>query len=419
MRCCTGVGIDQARGSLLGVSEAKSLILAEARSFGTERIALERSFGRVLAENVRADRDYPPFNRSAMDGYAIVADQCATEKLYDVVGKLFAGGAAPAHLSRLRGGQKATPAALKIMTGAAVPEPFDAVIRREDARETAGQQVSFTSESILPWHNISRQGEDLQRGSTLALAGSAVDPSSVTLLASLGVHRPLVQKLPRVTIITTGNEIIPVNKKPRPTQIRNANALALRCMLARFGILNVTEKHTSDNKARLSTALKAALSSDLVLLTGGVSAGDSDYVPEVLQKLRVKQVFHKIAMKPGKPLWFGTRGKTRVFAIPGNPFSAQVCFHVYVAPFLRACLGQAPRPALTLSLAADRQKKDALEHFFPVRILSKVKSTPELELVAFNSSGDIRAGWGADGLAVHAAEKKEIRRGELVEFLPW
>lgn len=411
--------IDRARGTVLSVSEAKALILAEARSFGTERIALEKSFGRVLAENARADRDYPPFNRSAMDGYAIVADRFEREEPYDIVGTLFAGGAPPPNIPRLRGRQEGDKAALKIMTGAAVPEPYDAVIRREDARETGEQRVSFASELVLPWHNISRQGEDLQRGSILALAGSAVNQSTVTLLASLGTHRPLVRRLPRVTIITTGNEIIPVNKKPKPMQIRNANALALRCMLARFGILQVAEKHTADNKARLSTALKAALSSDIVLLTGGVSAGDSDYVPEVLLKLRVKQVFHKTAMKPGKPLWFGTRGKTRVFAIPGNPFSAQVVFHVYVAPFLRACLGMAPRLTMTLPLAADRRKKDALEHFFPVRILNKMGSTSELESVAFNGSGDIRAGWGADGLAVHAAEKKELRRGEIVEFLPW
>lgn len=400
---------------MISVSEARALILAEARSFGTEKIALEKSFGRALAEDVRADRDYPPFNRSAMDGYAIVAGNFRVQQEHLVLGTVFAGDQQRL-VHDVSHGQAA---AIKIMTGAAVPKPYDAVIRREDARETSGQGVCFTTESVLSWHNISRQGEDLKKGSSLALAGHAVNQSAVTLLASLGIYRPLVQKLPRVTIITTGNEIIPVNKKPKPMQIRNANALALRCMLARFGILQVTEKHAADNKARLAATLKAALSSDIVLLTGGVSAGDSDYVPEILQKLRVKQVFHKTAMKPGKPLWFGSRGKTRVFAIPGNPFSAQVVFHVYVAPFLRACFGMVPLLTITLPLAADRRKKDALAHVFPVRILNKVASTSELETVAFNGSGDIRAGWGADGLAVHAAEKKELRRGELVEFLPW
>lgn len=404
---------------MLSVSEAQTLILAEARSFGTEKIALEKSFGRVLAENVMADRDYPPFNRSAMDGYAIVAEKFTAQKEYPVLGTIYAGDALASPRRKSEAVAVNGEGSVKIMTGAAVPAPYNAVIRREDARETDSERVAFAAAEVKPWHNISRQGEDLGSGDKLPVAGHFIDPMAVTLLASLGVQRPLVHKLPRVTIITTGNEIVPVHKKPKPTQIRNANALALRCLLARFGILRVSEKHVADDRVKLRSALQTALASDIVLLTGGVSAGDSDYVPQILEQLKVKQVFHKTAMKPGKPLWFGKRSKTRVFAIPGNPFSAQVVFCVYIAPFLRSCFGMAPRVTLTMPLAAERRKKDSMQHFFPVRVANKGEGISELEAIAFNGSGDIRAGFGADGLAVHSAEKKEIRRGDLVEFLPW
>jgi len=400
---------------LISVAAARALILNEARSFGVERVALEKSFGRVLAKDASADRDYPPFNRSAMDGFAIVARNYNRQNTYTVQGTIFAGDA-PAFAHDFSGGQVQ---AIKIMTGAAVPKPFDAVIPREDARETAGQTVTFETAAVVPWQFISRQGEDLRRGTRLPLAGSTIDHGAVTLLASIGVKQPWVAKLPRVVIITTGNEIIPVKQKPKPMQIRNANAYSLQSMLARCGITQVAVKHAVDTRAELGKVLRSALRADVVLVTGGVSAGDSDHVPEVLQQLRVNRVFHRTAMKPGKPLWFGTRGKTGVFAIPGNPFSAQVVFHVYVAPFLRQSLGLAPQPTMALPLSAGRHKKDTLQHFFPVRIKNKAGSTSALEAVAFNGSGDIRAGWRADGLAVHPAEKKDLRRGDIVEFLPW
>ncbi len=372
---------------------------------------LEKSFGRVAAEDVRADRDYPPFNRSAMDGYAVHSAGFSSEKEYAVKGTVFAG-------DKIQKKPYPAGSAVKIMTGAAVPQGFDAVIRREDSEDKNGL-VSFAAANVSRWHNISPMGEDLKRGTTVATAGNIIDHSVATALASLGIARPDVQKLPRVVILTTGNEIIPLNRKPKPEQIRNSNAYALKAMLAPYGIINITAKHVADDKMRLTMALRSALTADIVLLTGGVSAGDSDYVPEILAKLKVKEIFHKTAMKPGKPLWFGTRGKTRVFAIPGNPWSSQIVFKVYIEPYLRQCFGMAAGLRMALPLAKERQKKDSLQHFFPVRIANRADSPSELEAVTFNGSGDIRAGLGSDGLAVHSANKKTLTRGEIVEFLPW
>lgn len=396
---------------MISYTEALTLVLREAHGFGTEKIPLERGVGRVLAEDIRADRDYPPFNRSAMDGFAVHAAGFSAGKEYRIAGTVFAG----AQISK-----KPYPAgsAVKIMTGAPVPPGFDAVIRREDA-VMQNDTVRFSGAAPQRWHNVSLMGEDLKRGAALSLAGSAIDHSVATALAALGVMRPVVKKIPRVAIVTTGDEIIPPQRKPQPQQIRNSNVFALRALLASFGIAKVIAKHAADDKVALTAVLRSVLAADIVLLTGGVSAGDSDYVPGILAKLRVKEVFHKTAIKPGKPLWFGMRGKTRVFAIPGNPWSSQVVFKTYIEPYLRHSFGMEPPLRLSLPLAKDRHKKDTLQHFFPVRVTNRAGSASELEAVGLNGSGDIRAGLGSDGLAVHPANKQEMKRGEIVEFIPW
>lgn len=390
------------------------MILAEAHGFGTEKITLEKCYGRVLAQDAVADRDYPPFNRSAMDGYAIVAKDFDAQKAYPVVGTVFAGDMhLVAHdLSR---GQIAT---IKIMTGAAVPAPFNTVIRREDATEAEGK-VAFSVTATNAWHNISRQGEDLQRGEKILLRGRLIDNATAGLLASLGLVRPQVARLPSVAIISTGNEIIPPAKKPNPVQIRNSNVFALQCQLAQRGISRVQQVHAADDQKKLRAAITKFSKVDILLLTGGVSAGDSDYVPEVLEKLKFKKIFHKVQMKPGKPLWFGRRGRTVVFAIPGNPFSAQVIFRILIEPYLRQCLGMHAAPPIALPLAGNRRKKDSLENFFPVKIETSTSSLPTLRPLPFNGSGDVRAALFSDGLVVHPAEQAELAAGSVVDFFPW
>lgn len=397
---------------MISVAEAQALILKEARSFGSEKIALAKSVGRILAQNAVADRDYPPFNRSAMDGFAVVAEDFSLEESFSVQGTVFAGDRVNPKAKWKSG------AAVKIMTGAAVPRPFNAVIRREDAVE-AGGSVTFTAGFAKPWHNISRQGEDLKHREKIHVQGRAIDNATMSLLASLGIAKPLVARLPKVAVISTGNEIIPPAKKPLPTQIRNSNVFALSAQLAEFGIHQITTTHVQDDENKLSAAIRRHGKCDILLLTGGVSAGDSDHVPDVLAKLRFRRIFHKVQMKPGKPLWFGRRGKTVVFAIPGNPFSAQVIFRIFIAPFIRHCLGMARAAEITLPLATSRRKKDSLEHFFPVKIDAAGGSLTTLAALPFNGSGDIRAALFSDGIARHPAAAAELAEGSVVDFYPW
>ena len=400
---------------MITVGEAQALILAEARSFGTEKIALEKSFGRVLAQDVRADRDYPPFNRSAMDGYAIVAEQFIAQKEYPVRGAVFAGDT-PSLAHDLSRGQAKT---IKIMTGAAVPAPFNAVMRREDV-VIDGENVRFNIASAAAWQNISRQGEDLKKDKALTVRGRSIDNATASLLASLGIAKPQVAKLPRVAIISTGNEIIPPDKKPKPAQIRNSNVTALRAQLAAWGVRDISAHHVADNRAALRRQIAARSGCDILLMTGGVSAGDTDYVPEVLTELKYRRIFHKVQIKPGKPLWFGRRGKSVVFAIPGNPFSCQVIFKVFIEPYLRACFAMPAASALRLPLSAERRKKDQLENYFPVSIQAANGDGPSaLSAIPFNGSGDVRAALFSDGIARHAADAATIAAGSIVDFFPW
>lgn len=396
---------------MISVAEAHALILKEARSFGRGKVALEKSVGRVLAQNVVADRDYPPFNRSVMDGYAVIAEDYAAGKDYRIEATVYAGDAP------LRGMRAANLSAIKIMTGASVPTPYNAVIRREDAEERGGH-VRFAVAAVKRGENISKQGEDLKKKDRIVLQGRRIDNATLGLLASLGIHRPQVSRLPTVELLSTGNEVVSPSQKPGPTQIRNSNAYALRSLLADFAITGFRAQHVADDPQKLKMKIKAA-TGDILMLTGGVSAGDTDYVPEVLESLGYKKIFHKVAMKPGKPLWFGAKGKKKVFAIPGNPLSCQVIFRIFIEPFLRRSLGMPDALPLCLPLAEARRKKDTLENFFPVKIESVSGSVSTLSELPYNGSGDIRAALFSDGLAAHPAATSELATGAMVDFYPW
>ncbi len=294
--------------------EAQQMITALSRSFGQEEIALSDADGRVLAEDIYADRDYPPFNRSAMDGYAIsTSDWGNGIREFRVQQVIYAGEAAKEALN--------PGTCYKIMTGAPVPQSANAVIRREDAEQT-DDIVKFNLENIKPLQNISRQGEDMRQGDKILSKGTLCSFAVISILASLGKSTVLVQSLPKVALFTTGNELVEVGMPVSATQIRNSNQYLLKSLLKKWLVKPTICKHIIDDKAQLKTALSEALSLDIIITCGGVSAGDADYLPEVLADLGVKKLFHKVAIKPGKPVWCGQiPNGGLVFALPGNPVS--------------------------------------------------------------------------------------------------
>ncbi len=395
---------------MLTVTEARSLILQHARSFGVEAILLSESYDRVLAEDVCADRDYPPFNRSAMDGYALKYNDIDKYKEFRLVGAMLAGEGIKA--------LKEEGTCIKIMTGAPVPEGADLVIRVEDSELKDGI-VKFKSYPSKIWQNIAIKGEDAKSGEKVLLMSTIINASTSGLLASLGKNLVSVYSLPKVAIISTGNEIKAAGDAVLPHQIRDSNSYTIASFFQHYNIDVVSRQLVSDRKEDIKNSIKSLDDLDILILSGGVSMGDADFVPEVLAECGVKEIFHKVQIKPGKPLWFGVRdNKTVVFALPGNPVSCQVAFKVFIEPFLRACFGLPPCQILKLPLIGSRKKKSSFEEYFPC-VLGTFGSQTGLHPIKINGSGDFTSVTRSSGLAIQPAEIEELQEGDFVEFIPW
>jgi molybdopterin molybdotransferase len=395
---------------MLTVTEARNLILQQARSFGTDTILLSESFDRILAEDVCADRDYPPFNRSAMDGYALKFNDIDKHKEFRLVGEMLAGEGIKS--------LKEEGTCIKIMTGAPVPEGADIVIRVEDSELKDGM-VKFKSYPSKIWQNIAIRGEDAKSGEKVLHKSTIINASTSGLLASLGKNLVSVYSLPKVAIISTGNEIKSAGDVVLPHQIRDSNSYTIASFFQHYSIEIVSRQLVSDRKVDIKNAIKILNEVDILILSGGVSMGDADFVPEVLIDCGVKEVFHKVQIKPGKPLWFGVRdNKTVVFALPGNPVSCQVAFKVFIEPFLRACFGLHPCQTIKLPLAGNRKKKSSFEEYFPCA-LGTFGSQTGLLPIKNNGSGDFTSVTLSSGLAMQPAEIEELKEGNFVEFIPW
>ncbi|MBM9499921.1 molybdopterin molybdotransferase MoeA [Leptospira sp. 201903071] len=397
---------------MISIEEALSKILSEVSVTKPESVPLKETLGRILADNVYADRDYPPFHRSTMDGYAIKSEDYDSSKIYRCKKEIFAG---------MESALDPDEEIVKIMTGASVPEGLDAVIKVEDSQELTDEnsitQVKFNSDNIFQFMNISLRGEDLKTGELVIGSGAKVGISEISLLASLGIEAVSVYSLPTISIISTGNEVIPVGSAPLPYQIRDSNSYSLIAILNRYKIHPKSIVLVPDEETKIEEALKQGLESDILLLSGGVSMGSMDLIPPILEKLGVKKIFHKVSLKPGKPIWFGKKGKTAVFGLPGNPFSVQVCARIFLDPYIRSYLGMQIAKPLRYSFYGKRKKKNVLPEYFPVFLETKEKTG--LCAKSFNGSGDIRAGLFSDGIALHPGERSEISEGDVLDFYPW
>ena len=395
---------------MLGFQEAKDIILSQAYSFGTENVLIDKSLGRILAEDIFSDRDYPSFNRASMDGYALRFDDFENGiKEFTCVKTILAGQTC---IYEIKSGE-----CYKIMTGASVPVSADIVIRVEDSRfvgSSVNRLVAFDFSSPLKkFQNISRRGEDTPANSLVIQKGTRITPQVIGALASFGRGKILVEKLPRVTIISTGDEIVGVNDTVSPVQIRNSNQHVLQAMLQTHQMQKVKLLRVKDNKKSLRTALeKAVNNSDLLLISGGVSAGDADFVPQILSELGVEKIFHKTKIRPGKPMWFGKKPNgCTVFALPGNPLSCQTTFKLFVEPFLAKCFGTTPTGIYQFPMAESRSKKTDLDEFFPITLQG---SPTQVSIKKFNGSGDITAGLFAEGMAWQPADKMILDKGDVV-----
>ncbi len=409
---------------MISVQEASQLITEELFSHiqavvpgkdALEWVELARARGRVLAEKVVADRDFPPFDRVAMDGIAVRSDALAErlargEHALPIASTQAAGE--PRHAL-------AEPeSCIEIMTGASLPAGCDAVLPVEWLRVENGWAHITDGHledalRVAPGRNIHARASDRRAGDILLRAGQCIRAPEVAALASVGCAKVQVAALPRVHIITTGNETVPVASRVKDHQIRQSNGPALAAALGGHGYAPDHVVHVPDNEVPIRTAVLSGLgSADVIILTGGVSAGRFDLVPGVLASCGVREVFHKIRQRPGKPLWFGAaKDGAFVFGLPGNPVSALVCLYRYVLPFLSAFeVGRAAGVAATgRTFRSCRHHvachdlpaaKIGWTQFVPVRMNANGVATR----VPMNGSGDLLALTGADGFVEWSAD---------------
>jgi molybdopterin molybdotransferase len=392
----------------ISFDEALTVIWTHARPAPVQRVALRDAQHTVLAEEIYADRDWPPFDRSMVDGYAVRARDTEDSAPLRWAGECAAGEAPP----ELKPGE-----ALRIFTGAPVPAGADAVVMQErTAAEGWGVRVL---KSVCAGQNIARCGEDVRQGQVVLRAGTVLGPAELGVLAFAGAMEFRVRPLPRVAVLSTGNELVAPHETPGPAQIRNSNAVQLIAQCARCGIRADDLGVVRDDPESTRAALMRGLAYDVLITTGGVSVGTHDYVGPLLRELGVAVHFDKVAVKPGKPTTFGTRGETLAFGLPGNPVAAFVCFELFVRTALRARSGEsAPRPRfLRLPLAAGLRGGGDRTVFRPARMIADAAGT-RVEALRWNGSGHLAALVGIDGWIVQP-EGAELEVGAVVDVLPW
>lgn len=391
---------------MISVKEAQQLVLECATALPVETVHLEQAYGRTLAENVLADRDYPPFNRAAMDGYAFRSEELSEITEWEIVSELFAGYPLDKPVGK---GQ-----CLKIMTGAATPVELDCIVQVELAVVSNGK-VSFPNVSLKSWQNIARKGEDCTEGDLILVEGTLLAPTEIATLAVLGRKEVKVLRNPKVAILSTGDELVPVSEPVSPFQIRDSNAYSLAAFFQSLHIPLTHKAIVRDTPEELEEALQKVMGYDIVILSGGVSMGDADYVPSTLQKMGVEKVFHKVELRPGKPIWFGQNPSGGVvFGLPGNPLSCQVCFKLFIEPYVLKCLGREPRTGSSYPISFAKKKKVKLDQYFPVKLKGG-----QLHPIRFNGSGDITSTLGSTGIALHPIEAEDLPEGSLVEYISW
>jgi molybdopterin molybdotransferase len=396
---------------LTGIAEARLLVGERTAPLPAEPVALEEALGRVLAREVVASEAVPGFDSSAMDGYAVRATDVAGAGAGDsalllLVGESRAGRPAQASV--------AAGEAIAISTGAMVPEGADAVVRVEDT-ERADGRVEVRS-AVPEGANIRRSGEDVEAGARILEPGQRIGPAELGVISSAPLPRVECARAPRVAVLLTGDELIGPAEPMRPGAVRNSNAHTVPALAREAGAVVAGVGHAGDDRVATREALERALDADLAVVTGGVSVGEHDHVRPCLAELDAEQVFWGVALRPGKPTWFGIApGGGLIFGLPGNPVSAMVTFILFVRPALLAMQGLDPEaPRASAALETDYPKKPGRAHAVRCRLRAG-----EDGLLAHPTGAQgshvLTSMLGADALALIPEASEGVAAGDRVE----
>ncbi len=396
---------------MLSPSQADELIAQHLTCLPIESLPIAQCAGAVLRENIYAERDQPPFDRVTMDGIALDS-RGDTRKLR--IQAMQAAGDQPLTLA-------ARDHCIEVMTGTPLPAGCDAVVPVERIAVRDGYAELAQDLAVQPDQNVHRRGTDTRQGNLLLAAGTRLGPPEIAIAAGAGMARIRVSSQPMLAVISTGNELVEPGDPILPHQIRRSNAYAIAAALRLHGYQRVADDHIADDAAALRHRLKFHLEThDVLVLSGGVSMGKLDLVPRVLEELGVHCVFHKVAQRPGKPLWFGTAGSgAAVLGLPGNPVSTAVCVSRYVLPALAASQGEAPPPPQRMALGAPVTVDPPLAFFLPVRIEIDDWGRSWAMPAPTHGSGDFTALAGTDGFVELPPGPNTYPKGFVTRIYRW
>ncbi len=403
---------------LITVPEVVKLIQSNTENFGNEQIKFIDSLGKILAEDILADRDFPPFDRMSMDGIAIQFAAFEKGQISFIIEGVQSAGDPQKTLTENNN-------CLEAMTGGVLPNNTDTVIQYEwldikDGVATLNFDY-FDKEKLIPFKNVHKKGKDQKKGDILIKKGTKISSAEIGVLATVGKSEVLVRKNPKIMIISTGDELVAVNETPLEHQIRRSNVWTLVSLLKNNGIHADTD-HIKDDKRILKEKIKEHLSNyDVLMFSGAVSKGKFDFLPEILNELNVEKLCHRVKQRPGKPFWFGKKGNKTVFAFPGNPVSTFVGCSKYFFPWYRKSLGLATEETNMAVLAKDFSFKPDLHYFLNVSITKDDLGTRFAYPETGNGSGDLANLVKADAFLELPADREHFYEGEsfeIIEFRP-
>jgi molybdopterin molybdotransferase len=410
----SGTGYDSAMADLKSVGEAEALVRAHMPDFGTIEVPIAEAAGAVLRETVHAERDQPPFDRVTMDGIAIAhAAWLAGRRTFRIQATQAAGQ--PAHTLA------SAEVCVEVMTGTALPDGADCIVPVEQIQAGDGVARIAGGAEPAPGQFIHGRGSDYRQGEALLAPGTRLRAPEMAVLASAGSATVRIARPPRIAVLAIGDELVDAGAPILPHQIRRSNDHALMAALRAHGCRNATSEHLPDDRGVLERRIGAQLAAaDVLILSGGVSMGRYDYIPGVMRSLGVEVIFHKVAQRPGKPMWFGTHPHARVvFALPGNPVSTLVCFTRYVLPAFAHALGAPAAPAPRVALAETVHFAPPLAWFLPVLLAQDERGITWATPKPTNTSGDFAALAGTAGFVELPAGLQRFEQGYLAPLWRW
>jgi molybdopterin molybdotransferase len=394
--------------------QALEIVLGRVSVLPTERVPLRAAVGRILRQEVMAERDNPPFDRVCMDGVAIDSAAFAAGARAFWLQGTQAAGAVPQALSR-------GDAAIEVMTGAVLPPGTDCVVPLEEYTLAAGSLTLNADATAEPWRNVQRRGSDSAPGVPMLRPGVRLRSAEIAIIASAGLASVEVSRQPRVRVISTGDELVEPGMPIADHQVRRSNAYAVTSALQEQGFGLVVDDHLRDDEALMRERLGEHLAAnDVLVLSGGVSKGKFDFVPKTLQHLGVEEIFYQVAQRPGRPMWFGLGPRRQlVFGLPGNPVSTSICFVRYVLPALRAAMGATPPPVERVAMAREMRKGRPMIYFMPVTLEPRDGSPTVASPRPPSGSGDFLALAGTDGFVELPARTEGYPDGFVADFYRW